>query len=98
MSAAPLSAHDDAAQPALLPCPQNGYFLGEVAYTSNLPGWSVLHMDLNDESLSIRVRWRLHAQRHHPRCAGVVLLNVSYTQALNLSDVIGIHLYMASGC
>ena len=76
--------------------PQNGYFLGEVAYTSNLAGYSMLHMDLNDETLSYAYDGGSMLNVTTPG-AGVVLLNLTYSQALNLSDVIGIHLYMASG-
>ena len=53
-------------------------------------------MDLNDETLSYAYDGGSMINVTSPG-AGVVLLNLTYTQALNLSDVIGIHLYMASG-
>ena len=75
----------------------SGYFVGEVAYSSNLPGWTILHMDLNDETQTYAYDGGSMLNVTSPG-SGIVQLNLSISAAtgLNLTDVIGIHLYMAS--
>ena len=75
--------------------PQNGYFLGLVQYTSNLAQWTILHMDLNDESNMYNYDGGSSINVTSPG-AGIVQLNLSISTALTLLDTIGIHLYMAS--
>ena len=75
--------------------PQNGYFLGLVQYSSNLAQWTLLHMDLNDESTGYAYDGGSSINVTSPG-AGVVQLNLSISTALALNDTIGIHLYMAS--
>jgi len=75
--------------------PQSGYFVGDVAYTSNLAGWTLLHMDLNDETTGYAYDGGSSLNVTTPG-AGIVQLNISISTALTLLDTIGIHLYMAS--
>ena len=75
--------------------PTTGFFVGEVAYTSNIPSWSYLHMDLNDESNQYAYDGGASLNVTTPG-AGTIQLNMSIATALTLQDTIGIHLYMAS--
>ena len=95
VSAAPLSNTMTLLNPPTT-IPTSGYFVGEVQYSSNLPGWTLLHMDVNDESNSWSYDGGSMINVTSPG-AGTVQLNLSISAPpANLTDTIGIHLYMAS--
>ena len=81
--------------------PQSGYVVFDVAYTSNLPWYSMLHIDLSD----ITVNWDWEGGSYinvTSPGSGIVQFNISIinavnaTQPLNIGDQYDVNMYMTS--
>ena len=81
--------------------PSSGYFVGDVFWSSNIPGYTILHMDLGDVTQGYAYDGGAQMNVSSPG-SGILSFNMSITntvtpgQPLSLGDSYDIHLYMAS--
>lgn len=81
--------------------PSSGFFVGDVFWSSNIPGYTILHMDLGDVTQNYAYDGGAIANVSSPG-SGIIKMNMSISngvtpgQALSVGDTYDIHLYMAS--